>query len=84
VLESSAQRLSPARVGLTDEDSAHAPDTPGGAQPLTLEKIRENPRQLRDSYGERADQWTTTYGGGAGLIVYAVHEHQRVISLWLV
>lgn len=30
-------------------------------------------------------QWTTAYGDGAGLIVYAiVHKHQRVIVLRLV
>ena len=50
-----------------------------------IEQLLENPRQSRDSYDERTDQWTTTYGDAAGLIVYAVvHERQRVIILRLV
>jgi mRNA-degrading endonuclease RelE of RelBE toxin-antitoxin system len=50
-----------------------------------IEQLLENPRQSRDSYDERTDQWTTIYGDGAGLIVYAVvHERQRVIILRLV
>ena len=46
----------------------------------------ENPRQQsRSAYDEATDQWTTTYGGGAGLIVYAVvHDRQRLIILRLV
>lgn len=50
-----------------------------------LEQLLENPTQPRDSYDQVTDQWTTTYGGGAGLIVYAVvHERRRVIVLRLV
>jgi len=50
-----------------------------------IEQLLENPRQPRDSYDELTDQWTTTYGGGAGLIVYAVvHERRHVIILRLV
>ncbi len=50
-----------------------------------IEQLLENPRQPRDGYDELTDQWTTTYGGGAGLIVYAVvHQRERVISLRLV
>lgn len=50
-----------------------------------IEELLENPRQPRDGYDELTDQWTTTYGGGAGLIVYAVvHERERVIILRLV
>ncbi|MGH3752564.1 MAG: hypothetical protein ACRDRP_07700 [Pseudonocardiaceae bacterium] len=49
-----------------------------------IEQLLENPRQPLDGYDELTDQWTTTYGGGAGLIVYAVvHERQRVIILRL-
>jgi len=52
---------------------------------VRIEQLPENPRQPRDSYDELTDQWTTTYGGGAGLIVYAVvHERRRVIILRLV
>jgi hypothetical protein len=36
-------------------------------------------------YDELTDQWTTVYGDGAGLLVYAVvSEYQRVIILRLV
>ena len=34
------------------------------------------------SYDRLSDQWTTTYGGGAGLIVYAiVPDYGRVLIL---
>ena len=50
-----------------------------------LEQLLEDPRHPRSSYDRHADQWTITYGDGAGLLVYAVvHEHQRVIILRLV
>ncbi|MBV9140785.1 MAG: hypothetical protein JO115_07695 [Pseudonocardiales bacterium] len=51
-----------------------------------IEQLRENSRpQPCSGYDEATDQWTITYGGGAGLIVYAVvHEHQRLIILRLV
>lgn len=50
-----------------------------------IEQMLENPRWLQGGYDELTDQWTTTYGGRAGLIVYAVvHERQRVIILRLV
>ena len=50
-----------------------------------IEQLLENPREPLGGYDERTDQWTTIYGGGAGLIVYAVvHERQRVIILRLV
>lgn len=50
-----------------------------------IEQLRENPRrQSTAAYDQDTDQWTTTYGGGAGLIVYAVvHERQRLIVLRL-
>ncbi len=50
-----------------------------------IEQLLENPRQPLGGYDKPTDQWTTTYGGGAGLIVYAVvHERQRIIILRLV
>ena len=50
-----------------------------------IEQLLESPRQPGDSYDELTDQWTTTYGGGSGLIVSAVvHKRQRVIILRLV
>lgn len=52
---------------------------------VRVEQLRENPRQPRSAYDEHTDQWTTTYGGGAGLILYAVvHEWEKVIILRLV
>lgn len=56
--------------------------------PVWLEialQLLENPRQPLGGYDERTDQWITSYGSGAGLVVYAVvHEQQRVIILRLV
>ncbi len=50
-----------------------------------IEQLLENPRQPHTAYDEATDQWTTTYGAGAGLIVYAVvHDRQRLIILRLV
>lgn len=51
-----------------------------------IEQLLENPRQQpRSAYDETTDQWTTVYGGGVGLIVYAVvHPRQRLIILRLV
>jgi hypothetical protein len=34
--------------------------------------LLENPRQRRDNYDQLTDQWTTTFGGRAGLIVTRV------------
>jgi hypothetical protein len=49
-----------------------------------LELVVENPTAY-GLYSERTDQWTTTYGGGAGLIVYTVvRTHQTIIVLRLV
>jgi len=48
-------------------------------------ELLEDPRQPRSAYDQLTDQWTTTYGGGAGLILFAVApERQRVIILRLV
>lgn len=50
-----------------------------------VQELLENPNQPHSAYDERTDQWTTTYGDGAGLIVYAVvHERPTVIILRLV
>ena len=43
-----------------------------------IEQLLENPRRPAGGYDELTDQWTTIFGDGAGLIVYAaVHEQQR-------
>jgi mRNA-degrading endonuclease RelE of RelBE toxin-antitoxin system len=50
-----------------------------------IEQLLERPEGPREAYDSRSAQWTTTYGGGVGLILYAVvHEHQRVLILRLV
>jgi hypothetical protein len=78
-------RYSPVWLEIAAEQYAELPATSRGQVDARLEQMLENPRQDRASYDERTDQWTTTYGDGAGLLVYAVvHEHQRVIVLRLV
>ncbi len=67
----------------------HYASLPAAAREQTdarIEQLLENSRQQpRSAYDEATDQWTITYGGGAGLIVYAVvHERQRLIILRLV
>jgi hypothetical protein len=48
-------------------------------------ELMEQPEGPRGAYDEPSDQWTTTYGGGAGLMVYAVVvEYRRVLILRLV
>lgn len=50
-----------------------------------LTQLLEEPKLARAAYDEPTDQWTTTYGAGSGLIVYAVvDEHRRIIILRLV
>ncbi|MGH3755957.1 MAG: hypothetical protein ACRDRP_25405 [Pseudonocardiaceae bacterium] len=52
---------------------------------IWLEIAREQYASLPAAARKQIDQWTTTYGGGAGLIVYAVvHARQRLIILRLV
>jgi hypothetical protein len=51
-----------------------------------LDQLAEDPRQVpRSAYDHLTDQWTTVYGDGAGLILFAlVHQPPRVIVLRLV
>ncbi len=52
---------------------------------IRLEELLEQPEGPPGAYDPPSDQWITTYGDGAGLIMYAVgHEHQRVLILRLV
>lgn len=45
-----------------------------------IEQLLERPEGPREAYDARSDQWTTVYGGGAGLVLYAVvPEHRRVL-----
>lgn len=49
-----------------------------------VEQLLERPELPPSSYNPRTDQWITTHGDGAGLLVLAVnHEHQAVIILRL-
>ena len=78
------------RYGLIWLEIAHAdytslPERTRAQISARIEQLLENPRETRDSYDQLTDQWTTTYGDGAGLIVYGVvHEPRRVIILRLV
>jgi hypothetical protein len=59
------------------------------ANPLSehdrVHELLEVPRLSRSTYDDRTDRWTTTYGDGGGLIVYAVvGVHERVVILRLV
>lgn len=68
------------------EHHTSLPDEARAQIDTRIEELRENPRgQPESAYDKRTDQWTTTYGDGAGLIVYAVvHDRQRLIILRLV
>jgi len=67
------------------EQYVHLPVSSREQVDARLEQLLEDPRHPHASYDRRTDQWTTTYGDGAGLLVYAVvHEHQRVVILRLV
>ncbi len=48
-------------------------------------ELCEHPEGPPEAYDPLTDQWTTTYGDGAGLIAYAVvAEQRRVLILRLV
>ncbi len=48
-------------------------------------ELLEEPEGPPQAYDPPTDQWTTVYGDGAGLILYAVvHPHRRVLILRLV
>lgn len=68
------------------EQYAALPPEAGKQVDVRIEQLLENPGQEpRSAYDNATDQWTTTYGAGAGLILYAVvHERQRLIILRLV
>ncbi len=78
-------RYRPVWLEIAREHYASLPPDARQQVDARVEQLLENPRQQpRSAYDERSDQWTTTYGDGAGLIVYAVvHDRQRVIILRL-
>lgn len=50
-----------------------------------IDQLLERPEGPLESYDPSSDHWTTTYGGGTGLILFAVvREHQQVLILRLV
>lgn len=52
---------------------------------VRVEQLLDEPEGRPQAYDPPSDQWTTTYGDGAGLILYAVvHQHRRVLILRLV
>ncbi len=52
---------------------------------VRIEQLLERPEGPRAAYDAQSDQWTTTFGDGAGLLLYAVvAQHQQVIILRLV
>lgn len=75
-------RYGPVWLEITREQYISLPADAREQIDTRVEQLLENPRQQpRSAYDER----TTTYGDGAGLIVYAVvHDRQRVIILRLV
>jgi hypothetical protein len=78
-------RYGPVWLEIALEQHASLPAVSREQVDTRIEQLLENPHQPLGGYDELTDQWTTTYGGGAGLIVYAVvHERQRVIILRLV
>jgi len=78
-------RYSPVWLEIALEQYASLPAEAREQVDARIEQLLENPRQPLGGHDELTDQWTTIYGGGAGLIVYAVvHERQRVIILRLV
>ena len=49
-----------------------------------MAELLENPYGPEDAYDPATDQWITSYGGGTGLIVYAIAPQPRVLILQLV
>ena len=47
---------------------------------IKLEKLVEQPAGY-GSYDQGTDQWITTFGGGSGLIVYAIVKAQQKIII---
>ena len=79
------RRYAPVWLEIAREQYASFPAEIRKLVDARIEQLLANPRQHAAGYDERTDQWTTIYGEGAGLIVYAVvHDPQRIIVLRLV
>lgn len=46
-----------------------------------VSELLEQPEGPPEAYHPRRDQWTTTYGDGLGLIVYAIAADQRRVLI---
>ena len=79
-------RYGPVWLEIAREQYAGLPAEAREQVDARIEELLENPRQQPSSaYDKRSDQWTTMYGDGTGLIVYAVvHDRERIIILRLV
>jgi mRNA-degrading endonuclease RelE of RelBE toxin-antitoxin system len=79
-------RYGPVWLEIAREHYARLPAETREQVDARIEELLENPRQQPSSaYDQRSDQWTTVYGDGIGLIVYAVvHDRERIIILRLV
>lgn len=78
-------RYGPVWLEIAREHYASLPAATREQVDARIEQLLENPRLSAGGYDELTDQWTTIYGEGMGLIVYAVvQERQRVIILRLV
>jgi hypothetical protein len=44
-------------------------------------ELLEDPYGSKDAYDPATDQWITSYGGGTGLIVYAIAPAQRRVLI---
>jgi hypothetical protein len=79
-------RYGPVWLEIAAEQYAQLPEAGRALVDARLAQLLENPDEHPVSaYDERTDQWTTVYGDGVGLIVYAVvRERQRLIVLRLI
>lgn len=69
---------------IATEQFAALPEASRQQVRVRVEQLLEHPDLPPSAYDAPTDQWITTYGDGAGLIVCAiVREHQAVVILRL-
>ena len=65
---------------IADEYYASLPDATQNQIDQRVRELLEDPHgSNRGDYDLRSDQWTTVYGAGAGLLVYALVEVNRTL-----
>lgn len=70
---------------LAREQYAALPENHQRAIDTRVVELLDRPEGPASAYQRRRDQWTTTYGDGQGLILYAIsYEPPRVLILRLV